>query len=472
MEYARSASTGTVVRKLLPCLLTFGILVPTLTAQSIWWDEGISLHLAGLPWIQLLQNRASNIHPPAYFLILKAWTGLVGRTPFTGRYLSALAAFLLPALVYRFLVARAGTRAARAGLVLVALAPPLVIYGQEARAYSLLLLWALALWGLVWPVARRRPSGLLGDPIGRGVLLGLVQAGFLGTHYAAVIGVGAAAVAYAVKAFRARDRELAKALWTEWLVGAGITALLVAPWLTLVIRAGVGGLGRQAGLANLTAEAAPAGYVARLIGIFHTVGLPQALSDPALTRPSLLVGALLLLGLALAFLKARCPRPVPGLLMLWLGPLLSVPVIWYLSPQSHPRYIYPYVFGGWLVAAAVIAATRVPRVVRLGLLGAILVTSLLGLQAYLIDPAYARSDVRGVAAYVRDHARAGDLVLVPHTDWSLEQYDVGAATVVMVPPEGGLLPPIAQDVSGEGGGAGARLVFAMDYRRGALDRRG
>ncbi len=77
-----------MLRRLLPCFLVFLLLVPTLTWQSIWWDEGISLHLAGLPWRQIIADRATNIHPPLYFLVLSAWTRVVGRTPFAGRYLS------------------------------------------------------------------------------------------------------------------------------------------------------------------------------------------------------------------------------------------------------------------------------------------------------------------------------------------------------------------------------------------------
>ena len=82
------------LRRLFPSFLTFAVVVLTLEAQSIWWDEGISLHLAGVPWRQLLADRAANIHPPLYFVLLKAWLALTGLTPFSGRYLSALAVFL------------------------------------------------------------------------------------------------------------------------------------------------------------------------------------------------------------------------------------------------------------------------------------------------------------------------------------------------------------------------------------------
>ncbi|MCD6285752.1 MAG: glycosyltransferase family 39 protein, partial [Anaerolineae bacterium] len=124
----QSKTRRVLLRPLSCCLLIFALLILTLDAQSIWWDEGISLHLAGLPWGEIIRDRAANIHPPLYFLILKAWMGLVGRTPFAGRALSALAMTLLPAAVTRFLTRRVGARAGRAAALLVALGPPFIIY--------------------------------------------------------------------------------------------------------------------------------------------------------------------------------------------------------------------------------------------------------------------------------------------------------------------------------------------------------
>ena len=152
------------LRALACCLLSFALLVLTLDAQSIWWDEGISLHLAGLSWREIVSNRAANIHPPLYFFILKVWTSLVGRTPFSGRYLSALAVSLLPVAVYSFLVRRATAKTGRVAAFLVAIAPPFVVYGQETRAYALLPVGLIALWSLVWPAAGFSCSGDAGAP--------------------------------------------------------------------------------------------------------------------------------------------------------------------------------------------------------------------------------------------------------------------------------------------------------------------
>jgi len=137
----------------------FALLVLTLDAQSLWWDESISLHLTTLSWPEIVANRAANIHPPLYFFALKLWAALAGRTPFAARYLSALAATLLPAAAYAFTRRRVSERAGRASALLVALAPPFFIYGQEARGYAFLPLLMLALLAQVWPAKRQEARG-------------------------------------------------------------------------------------------------------------------------------------------------------------------------------------------------------------------------------------------------------------------------------------------------------------------------
>ena len=499
------------LRPLSCCLLIFALLILTLDAQSIWWDEGISLHLAGLPWGEILRDRAANIHPPLYFLILKAWTGLVGRTPFAGRALSALVMTLLPATVHRFLTRRVGARAGRAAALLVALAPPFIIYGQETRAYALLPVGVIALWSVVWPArageheagtgllgsgrcpprlrrgpaspcrpldtktgsVRHRPEQRLSNPVLRGLLLGVVQAGLIGLHYAGAIAAGVAALGYGFRWLRGLRRGTARDIAREWLTGLVVVLLCLAPWAVVVSGAGLEGLGSQAGLSNALAEPAPVGFVASLLGIFHTTGLPEALDAVELVRLSVAIGGLVLLGSATVLLRSGPKSPPALLLLLWLLPFGVAPVIWFLSPQSHPRYLFAFVIGGWLVAAVLVTHRGLLRAPRTVLLATLLVSDLLGLRAYLTDPTYARSDVRAAAATIRERAVMGDIALVPHSDWSLAQYDLGLAEMAMVPAsadtsvDGSPVDAVPLDDRATG-----RTVFVLDYERGALDPRG
>ncbi|NBD36405.1 MAG: hypothetical protein GVY30_10480, partial [Chloroflexi bacterium] len=187
------------LRALAPSFLLFAALTLTLDAQSLWWDEGISLHLATAPWAEIVADRAANIHPPFYFFALKGWITFVGATPFAARYLSALLATLLPAAGGAWMRRRMDRRSGRVTALLLALAPPFFIYGQEVRAYAALPLLALALLAEIWPAPKADDEASGPRPAVRPALrparLALIQALFILTHYAGVIAVGWANVA-------------------------------------------------------------------------------------------------------------------------------------------------------------------------------------------------------------------------------------------------------------------------------------
>ena len=59
-------------------LAAFALRIFRLDWQSLWWDEGISLHLAASSLAEIVRDRAANIHPPLYYFVLKAWVAVVG----------------------------------------------------------------------------------------------------------------------------------------------------------------------------------------------------------------------------------------------------------------------------------------------------------------------------------------------------------------------------------------------------------
>lgn len=63
-----------VVAGVLPYLLVliaFALRIYRIETQSLWWDEGISLDLATSCISSILSDRASDVHPPLYFLLLR-----------------------------------------------------------------------------------------------------------------------------------------------------------------------------------------------------------------------------------------------------------------------------------------------------------------------------------------------------------------------------------------------------------------
>jgi uncharacterized membrane protein len=123
----------------------------TITVESLWYDETFTAWLAGLPLANLIDATMGDVHPPTWYIIERFMALLLGRSEFSLRLVSALAGVALVPAVYR--LARSfgnnSTYSLQAA-ALAAVAPFLVHYSQEARAYSLIyLLTTLATIGLM-----------------------------------------------------------------------------------------------------------------------------------------------------------------------------------------------------------------------------------------------------------------------------------------------------------------------------------
>ena len=136
---SRKQPIGSLAMLIALLLAAFFLRIFRLDVQSLWWDEGISLHLATSDLAEIIANRAANTHPPLYFIALKGWVALVGTTPFAARYSSVLASLLQGAAVYaatRYWFKRPSI--VWTATILIIISPLSVIYGQETRVYAFL----------------------------------------------------------------------------------------------------------------------------------------------------------------------------------------------------------------------------------------------------------------------------------------------------------------------------------------------
>ena len=62
-------------------LLGFALRLHRLGAESLWYDETVSVHLARKPIAEMLAHTAGDIHPPGYYLLLHLWGQLTAPTP-------------------------------------------------------------------------------------------------------------------------------------------------------------------------------------------------------------------------------------------------------------------------------------------------------------------------------------------------------------------------------------------------------
>lgn len=400
-----------------------------LGAQSYWNDEGLSLGLAGRDVPAILSSAAADIHPPGYYLLLKAWHGLIGDSEFALRSFSALAGLVLVALLYRLGRAYFDPLAALLAAVLGALNPFLVYYSQEARMYALAATLGAASFLLfsLWLRSSRPPAAPYGDRW-LAVAYILVTAAGLYTHYAFAFVILAENLA-ALGGLMAHGRTAAAGHEPQgrpgpsrlavWLGLQAATLVLFLPWLPTALRQ----------LTTWPAATEHPPFLTALPDLGRYLVFGRTL-DLATAAPGL-VGAALLLLLALRR-RGQTITPliwllVPAALTLAFGLLtdafskflvVAVPAVCLLMghglsglPESMFR-VTPY-------DAQASAARRYGR--RLVFLvevlvwwgaviaiGAGLYTSLNNLY---FNPAYARDNYRGIAQYVESIQRPGDAII-------------------------------------------------------------
>jgi 4-amino-4-deoxy-L-arabinose transferase-like glycosyltransferase len=189
--------------------------------QSFWYDEGLTVmevHYSLGRMLGLLPHIESN--PPVYYTLVWAWTRIFGFGEAGFRSLSAVAGVAtVPALygVGAKLVSR------RAGLVAAALAafnPFLIWYSQEARSYSLAVLFATLSWLAFAHL--RSPDASARWFVAWGVAAALTIA----THYYGVL--AAAPQAAWLLVARRRERKAWLALGAVAVVGAALLPLVLA----------------------------------------------------------------------------------------------------------------------------------------------------------------------------------------------------------------------------------------------------
>jgi hypothetical protein len=190
---------------------------------SLWIDEGISVGIASHPAGEIPGLLRQDGSPPAYYLLLHAWTELAGTSEALLRTPSLLFALLaIPASLWAGW-SLFGRRAGWVCAVFAAVSPFLTTYAQEARMYSLVaLLSVLATAAFAHAFVYRRRRFLPAFA----VLLALL----LYTHYWAfflALG-GLAALAGLVVASPARER---RRLLLDGALAFGLPALAFVPWL-------------------------------------------------------------------------------------------------------------------------------------------------------------------------------------------------------------------------------------------------
>lgn len=351
-----------------------------LGAESLWLDEATSVWMASQSPATLVAETAADVHPPAYYLALRWWMSLAGRSEASLRLLSVAAGVLSIMVVYGIGARLWGRGAGLAASAMVATSPFHIHYSQEARMYALLGLCALgSAWALVrWIDTRTRVAGIVYVLATTLMLYTHVYAFFvLAAEWLWVLG--------GTRRARARFTETAVPWWT---LQAAIGVLLL-PWLPAL-----------------------AAQVVRVQTLFWIepwplTELPRAFGVLAGGGPL----ALGMLALAAAGAWRARDRPYSGAWLLAALALIPVMAPILLSEVGSPIFLPKYALPASLAIALLAARglTRLPALVRMAA-----GVALIGCGIWSVPVANERlhnDEWREAVAYVERDALPGDLVL-------------------------------------------------------------
>jgi mannosyltransferase len=351
-----------------------GLRFATLTVQSYWLDEAVTVELVRKPLGAMLSAIPdSESTPPLYYLLAWLWTQLFGTGEAGLRSLSALIGAATIPLAYS---AAARLVTPRVGVVVAALAavnPLLIWFSQEARAYALLLLLCTAALAVF--------ARLLERTTGRALAAwALLCALALAAHYFAFFVIAPQA---AWLLWRSRGRVE----WRGVLAACGAIALAGAALLPLLVHQA------RNDRADFIRESGVATRAAQLVKQY-LVGYDAPLEAAA----TVVALALTAYGLWLLWRRAdRDERRGAALAARIAVPALAAPLA--LAAVGIDYLITRNLIAAWVPAAIVLAAGfGARRAGRAGIAAAaaLCVLSLAVFVAVESDRAYQRDDWRGV----------------------------------------------------------------------------
>lgn len=365
-------------------VLAAALRLPTLGAQSLWYDEAATwFQVSGTPG-QLLYRTAADNYPPLYNILVWLLIRVLGDSEWVLRLPAALLGIANVPLIYLLGRRMAGPTAGLIAALLLALSGFHLWYSQEARMYTLL---AFAATAYGWAAVRTIEDG---GSWRNAALMAIAGAALVYSHpYGALTFIGIGIGALLTLALR-RD-------WNglRWLVGAGLaTCIAFLPWALIL-------LGR-AGVIEET-------------GFWIEMPTPQSVWSDLV---QLTGGTIYVLLLAAPLLLVLRRRLVP--LRLSFAPLLLA--CWIAAPMAlglaasllfEPIFIERYLIGllpafQLLIAIAVVALARTTA---LRIAGAAL-AALIGLMTLFLDTPADRDDWRSAVAEARSRYRDGDCIAI------------------------------------------------------------
>jgi 4-amino-4-deoxy-L-arabinose transferase-like glycosyltransferase len=127
----------------------------TLDTRSFWLDETTSVRQALWSIPEMLARMSDNVHPPLFHTLLHYWIVAFGPTEVVVRAFAVTWGIAAIPLVYWVGTTIYGRRVGLIATAIVALSPFFIWYAQEARMYTMMLVFALLSTGAMWKALQR-----------------------------------------------------------------------------------------------------------------------------------------------------------------------------------------------------------------------------------------------------------------------------------------------------------------------------
>ena len=380
-------------------LLAFALRLYRLGYQSIWYDEGVSIHLAQKSLAALTAHTAGDIHPPLYYYLLHFWIKAAGSSEFAVAFFSLTFGLLLVPLVYCIGRHLYNPTVGSLAALLVAISPYNLWYSQEMRMYTLgASLGLVSLYSLLQLLVRAK---------GRVYWVGYILSAALGLYtlyYFAFLLVFLNLFVLGWWLWVRRRGGGVLVLWS-WVLAQLAVFLLYLPWLPIALH--------QAMDPPVPPWRAFTPFWQVVVESWSALALGQSV-EPRAIWPVLLTIAILY-GLGIVYVgTTRLLPPAPCLLWGYtFVPVLAIYLASLWTPLFHVRYVFTYAPAFYILLAA--GLTWLRERWRPGLwlvLSLIVVASAYSIYNFHFDSRYAADDHRAAVEYIADKWRPGDAILI------------------------------------------------------------
>jgi hypothetical protein len=407
-------------------LLASCLRIYRIDAVPLRGDEAFTV----LHWTHSLTETLGRIalidpQPPLTLLLFAGWMRLAGNSELAARLLPALFSLLVIPSIYRIGHRLASDRVGQVAALLCALNPFQIWHAQDARSYAIWVgLSTLATWLMLRALHKNKPTAWLAYI--------LTAAASAYTFYLE----GLIILFQNIYTFSIHPRD--RLLLRRWIGSQIGLAALLAPWY----------LQRRL----YTGEYTPTGdYFAGLASIGWTIrslSLGETISDTAYQWVTLLIAALLIGGLAIAFSHSR--RWGWFLLLYAVCPLASLSAMATWRPYFRPRYLIASAPAYILTLATLLTWPTWPkrvtaRLIRLIPTALLVPITLYTLSNYYFDKRFAKSpDWPALMVTIEQRVNPQDMIIRNYPDPAFDYYYHSSADHITLPSRFGTSPSVTQ----------------------------